>query len=126
MLCPLCGAESEAERRSCSNCGAMLVTAHHTGEDSRPYREVIVFTGKLSVRRDKVAAAVAAAHWEVAANVNARDDAGSRAQDPKQLVEGYGKSTKERKADELIASGYKIRIIDETEFWSLLQKSELA
>jgi hypothetical protein len=78
------------------------------------------------MRRDKVAAAVAAANWEVAANVSARTTMLVLvAQDMKRMVEGFDKTTKERKADQLIVSRYKIRIVDESEFWKLLERANL-
>ncbi len=99
----------------------MLVTARNP----RPVREIVVFSGKLAMRRDKVAAAVAAAGRGVAVNVSAQTTMlVIGVQDPKQLVAGYDKSTKERKAESLIASGYKIRIVDEAEFWRLLEAAK--
>lgn len=104
----------------------MLATVKEVKEHRRPYREVIVFSGKLSMRHDKVTAAVAAANWEVAANVSTRTTMLVHGtQDMKRMVEGFEESTKKRKAAELIARGYKIRVVEEPEFWKLLERANL-
>jgi DNA polymerase III subunit epsilon len=88
---------------------------------------VIVFSGKLSMRRDKVAAAVAAANWEVAANVSARTTMlVLGAQDMKRMVEGFDKNTKERKATSQSPAAIKIRVVDESEFLETSRKSKSA
>jgi DNA polymerase III subunit epsilon len=97
-----------------------LVAAHHPSGDHGQYRDVVVFTGTLSKRRDKVAAAVSAAGWEVATSVSHRTTIlVLGVQDMKKLA-GSDKSTKQREAESLIAGGQKISIVDEAEFWRLL------
>jgi DNA polymerase-3 subunit epsilon len=72
------------------------------------------------MRRDKVTAAVAAAGWEVAANVSARTTILVLGVQDTSKLAGSDKSTKLRKAESLIAVGQKIRIVDESGFWRLL------
>ena len=125
VICSLCGVESiPSERRTCSNCGAVFVAAHHPSGERRPYREVVVFSGTLTMRRDKVAAAVTAAGWEVAANVNGRTTILVLGVQDMSKFAGADKSTKERKAESLIAGGQKIRIVDEGEFWRLIDPAD--
>lgn len=134
VICSLCGAESVPyERGACSNCGALVGTAQHKGKpigraltsggNRRQYRGVVVFTGTLSMRRDRAAAAASAAGWEVAANVSGLTTLlVVGVQDISKLADS-AESTKQRKAESLIAEGYKIRIIDECEFWGLIDQA---
>lgn len=134
VICSLCGAESVlSERGSCSNCGALIGTTHHQGKaiggaltsggKRRHYRGVVVFSGTLSMRRDRVAAAASRAGWEVAANVSGRTTLVVVGVQDMSKLAGSEESTKQRKAESLIAAGYKIRIVDESEFWRLVAQA---
>ncbi len=93
-----------------------LSVARDGNPDGPLYGEVMVFTGELSIPRDEAADAASAAGCKVAANVTKRTTllvVGNR--DVRQLA-GYEKSSKHRKAEELIGRGQKIRIISEADF----------
>ena len=82
--------------------------------------EVVVFTGALSINRREAADLAAQAGCEVAPAVNKTTTllvVGD--QDIKRLA-GQEKSSKHRKAEELIARGQNIRILGESDFQRLL------
>lgn len=120
-VCLGCGAESlTSDRRTCSDCGAVLVRRDSQRSKRRPFLGVVVFTGKLWLRRDKLAAVASALGWRVAVNVSAGTTLlVMGVQDPRKRDPET--STKLQKAESLIASGYKIRIIDEKEFRRLIE-----
>ena len=76
------------------------------------------------MRRDEAAAAVKAAGWEIAANVNGRTTILVLGVQDMSKLAGSDKSTKQRKAESLIAGGQKIRIVDEGEFWRLIDSAK--
>jgi DNA polymerase-3 subunit epsilon len=85
------------------------------------YGEVIVFTGALEVPRREAADLAAALGCHVSTNVNKETTllvVGD--QDLKRLA-GHNKSSKHRKAEELIRMGYPIRIIKESDFLQLIK-----
>ena len=75
------------------------------------------------MRRDRVAAAASRAGWEVAANVSGRTTLVVVGVQDMSKLAGSEESTKQRKAESLIAAGYKIRIVDESEFWRLVAQA---
>jgi DNA polymerase-3 subunit epsilon len=84
--------------------------------DGPLYQEVLVFTGTLSLPRREAADLASAAGCEVAAGVTKRTTllvVGD--QDIKRLA-GYEKSSKQRKAEELIKMGQRIRMLAESDF----------
>lgn len=86
------------------------------------FGEVVVFTGALSIHRNEAAQLAAAAGCKVSATVNKATTAlivGD--QDIRQLV-GHEKSSKHRKAEELILQGQQIRILGESDFKSLISQ----
>jgi len=81
------------------------------------YGEVAVFTGALSMPRQKAADLAAAAGCEVDSGVTKKTTlliVGD--QDIKKLRLGEERSTKHRKAEELIAKGQPIRVLQESDF----------
>ncbi len=83
------------------------------------FGEVIVFTGALEMPRREAADLAAAVGCEVAQSVTKKTTllvVGDM--DVKRLA-GHGKSSKHRKAEELNAEGFPIRIIRETDFSEL-------
>jgi DNA polymerase-3 subunit epsilon len=88
------------------------------------YGEVLVFTGALEILRRKAA--------DMAARIGCRVDPGVTKkttilvvgdQDVKKLA-GHEKSSKHRKAEELISEGQTIRILRETDFQKLAQLAD--
>lgn len=88
--------------------------------DGPVFGEVAVFTGALEIPRREAADLAAAVGCEVAQSVTKKTTllvVGDM--DVKRLA-GHKKSIKHRKAEELIAEGFRIRIIRETDFRKLV------
>lgn len=88
------------------------------------YGEIIIFTGALEIPRREAAALAAAIGCQVASGVTKKTTmlvVGD--QDVKKLA-GHEKSSKHRKAEELIASGIAIRILKESDFKELVRLSD--
>jgi len=84
------------------------------------YGEIMVFTGALTIHRSEAADMAAKIGCKVEDGVNRQTTllvVGD--QDIKKLV-GHEKSTKHRRAEELIAAGQPIRILRETDFKALV------
>jgi DNA polymerase-3 subunit epsilon len=89
--------------------------------DGSLFGEVLVFTGALSINRREAADLAAKAGCNVVPSINKNVSllvVGD--QDIKRLA-GHEKSSKQRKAEELIAAGQKIRILGESDFQRLLK-----
>ena len=87
------------------------------------FGEVIVFTGALEIPRREAADLAATVGCQVASGVTVKTTmlvVGD--QDVKKLV-GHEKSSKHRKAEELIAKGVAIRILKESDFKELVRFS---
>ncbi|MGA2966181.1 MAG: exonuclease domain-containing protein [Terriglobales bacterium] len=84
--------------------------------DGPLHGEVLVFTGSLSMLRREAADAASAAGCEVDAGVTGRTTMLVVGDQDISKLAGYPKSTKHRKAENLIDRGQKIRIIGETDF----------
>ena len=78
--------------------------------------EVLVFTGALSMPRAEAAAAAAVAGCEVASGVTRRTTLLVVGDQDISKLAGHEKSSKHRKAEELITQGQRVRIIGETDF----------
>ncbi|MFI5351353.1 MAG: BRCT domain-containing protein [Candidatus Binatales bacterium] len=87
------------------------------------YGEVMVFTGELSIPRDEAADAASAAGCKVAANVTKQTTLLVVGNQDVSKLAGYETSSKQRKAEELIRRGQKIRIIREAEFHRIVEQS---
>lgn len=86
------------------------------------FGQIAVFTGTLSMSRTEAATIAAAAGIETKAGMSRKVTllvVGD--QDLGALAAGQTKSSKHRKAEELIAQGYDIRILGETEFLTLVR-----
>ena len=89
------------------------ISGHLTGE-------TVVFTGTLSVPRGVIADYVASAGCDVGTSVTKKTTMLVLGiQDPKK-IKGQSKSSKHRKAENLISSGQNIRILIEDDFRELL------
>jgi DNA polymerase-3 subunit epsilon len=82
--------------------------------------EVIVFTGALTIPRAKAADAAAAAGCRVAANVTGQTTLLVVGDQDLRQTHGAEKSTKHRRAEQLISEGQEIRILQESDFMALI------
>jgi DNA polymerase-3 subunit epsilon len=94
--------------------------AHSITRDGNPegplHGEVLVFTGALSMPRAEAADAASVAGCQVASGVTKRTTLLVVGDQDISKLAGHEKSSKHRKAEELIAKGQRIRIIGETDF----------
>lgn len=88
----------------------------HANVEGPLYGEVLVFTGELAIPRREAADAAAAAGCEVAAGVTKHTTLLVVGDEDVRKLAGHDKSSKHRKAEELIAKGQHIRIISENDF----------
>jgi DNA polymerase III subunit epsilon len=96
----------------------------------RPYRdgrqdgplagETVAFTGQLHISRSEAADLAAKAGCDVRGGVTKQTTLLVVGDQDVRLLHGHAKSTKQLKAEKLIAEGFPIRIIGETDFVSLL------
>lgn len=89
--------------------------------DGPLYGEVAVFTGALSIPRREAAQIAANAGCEVDVSVNKRTTLLIIGDQDIQKLAGYEKSSKHRKAEQLIARGKRIRILGESDFRRLIE-----
>ncbi|RME56713.1 transposase [Candidatus Parcubacteria bacterium] len=82
--------------------------------------EVIVFTGALSIPRSHAAELAAKAGCDVANGVNKKTTLLVVGDQDIRRLAGHTKSSKHRKAEDLIAKGQSIRILGESDFFRLL------
>jgi DNA polymerase III subunit epsilon len=87
------------------------------------YGDVLVFTGALEIPRREAADMAAAAGFTVASGVTKKTRILVVGDQDVTKLAGHSKSTKHRKAEELIAAGAQIRIVRESDFKELLQIS---
>ena len=99
---------------------AALPISRHGNSDGAFYGEVLVFTGALSMPRREAADRAAAAGCEVTNNVSHRTALLVVGDEDIRKLAGHEKSTKHRKAEELIAGGQNIRILGESDFQRML------
>lgn len=81
------------------------------------------FTGQLSMSRTEAATIAAGAGITVKAGVSKKVTLLIVGDQDLTLLNGHDKSTKHRRAEELIAEGHEIRIISETEFLGLVREA---
>lgn len=96
------------------------VITRDANPDGQLYGEKLVFTGALSMPRRAAADAAAAAGCEVDGGVTKHTTLLVVGDQDIQRLSGHEKSSKHRKAEELIAKGQNIRIIGESDFQRLL------
>lgn len=87
------------------------------------YGEVLVFTGALHIPREKAADIAASLGCQVAANVSKATTLLIVGDQDIARLAGHEKSSKHRKAEELIAKGVPIRILRESDFQRLASLS---
>ncbi len=96
-------------------------SVRRNGCDEGPlFGEVVVFTGALSVTRQEAADLAAKAGCDVAPTVNRNTTLLVVGDQDIQKLTGHEKSSKHRKAEELITQGQPIRILSESDFRELL------
>jgi DNA polymerase III subunit epsilon len=90
--------------------------------------EAIVFTGALSLPRSEIAAIAAAHGCNVAPGVTKKTTILVVGEQDLSKLAGYDKSSKQRKAEELVAMGHSIRIMGEQGFIAAmeLEQSEVS
>jgi DNA polymerase III subunit epsilon len=88
------------------------------------YGEIAVFTGTISMPRHDAADIAARAGCEVAESVTKKTTLLIVGDQDIRKLAGHEKSSKHRKAEELIAKGQSIRILRETDFRSLVAITE--
>lgn len=84
--------------------------------DGPLWGEVLVFTGALLIHRDEAADLAAGVGCQVDQNVTARTTLLVVGDQDIRKLEGHEKSSKHRKAEDLISKGQQIRILRETDF----------
>lgn len=89
------------------------------------YGEVIVFTGALELTRAEAADLASSLGCNVAPNVTKKTTILVIGDQDLSKLAGREKSTKHRKAEELVAAGHPIRIILETDFKALVGSSQV-
>ncbi len=88
------------------------------------YREVAVFTGTLSLPRREAADIAASAGCQVAGSVTKATTLLIVGDQDIRKLAGHEKSSKHRKAEQLISNGQPIRVLRETDFRSLVAIAE--
>lgn len=102
-----------------NNSGSGRVT-RAGNPDGVLYGEVIVFTGALDIPRQEAADLAASIGCEVAPGVTKKTTLLVVGDTDVTRLAGHKRSSKHRKAEELIASGFPIKIIRETDFRELV------
>ena len=113
--------EQPLDIESCPH-GGFYKFAQEGNPDGPLHGEVMVFTGELVIPRRDAAARAAEAGCQVADGVTKKTTllvVGD--QDVTKLAAGQTKSTKHRRAEELIAAGHRLRILRETDFIELVR-----
>jgi DNA polymerase-3 subunit epsilon len=83
--------------------------------------EIIAFTGKLSIDRDRAARLAAMAGCKVADSISKKTSILVVGDQDIRILNGHDKSTKQRKAEALISEGAQLRILSESDFQLLLK-----
>lgn len=94
--------------------------ARSANPDGSLFGSVVVFTGALSISRQEAANAAAMAGCEVGAGVTKHTTLLVIGDHDIRMLGGAEKSSKHRKAEELIAQGQNIRILGESDFVRLI------
>jgi DNA polymerase-3 subunit epsilon len=103
-----------------SNSPSSASEAREANPDGVLYGNVLVFTGALSIPRQEAATAAAAAGCEVATSVTKHTTLLVVGDQDIRKLAGADKSSKHRKAEELMAKGQLIRIVGESDFGQLI------
>lgn len=102
-------------------CHTVSYTALHGDLQATLLGEVVVFTGALSIPRREAATLAASAGCEVAASVTKSTTVLVVGDQDIGRLAGHDKSSKHRRAEELIEKGQPIRILTESDFRRLLE-----
>ncbi|MGV2871550.1 exonuclease domain-containing protein [Colwellia sp. E150_009] len=92
-------------------------------EKGRLFGETIVFTGNLSLSKIEAAEKASNVGCNVSSSVTKKTTMLVVGEQDLSLLVGYSKSSKHRKAEELIEKGQKIEILSDTEFLTLIDNS---
>jgi DNA polymerase III subunit epsilon len=99
-------------------------TIKRDGKPEGPlYGEVLVFTGTLDIPRRQAADMAASVGCQVAPNVTKNTSLLVVGDQDVQLLAGYDKSSKHRKAETLILKNQPIRILRESDFKKLIEQN---
>jgi DNA polymerase-3 subunit epsilon len=82
--------------------------------------EVIAFTGRLTIERERAARLAAMAGCEVTDSVSKKTSILVVGDQDVRVLNGHDKSSKQRKAEKLITEGARLRILSESDFQLLL------
>ena len=94
--------------------------------DGPLFGEVLVFTGKLSMPRRTAADAAASAGCRVDEGVTEHPTLLVVGDEDLRKLAGHEKSSKHRKAEQLVAKGQPIRILGESDFQRVVLRSNAA
>lgn len=86
------------------------------------YGEGVVFTGALSITRDQASEMAASLGCAVLAGVSKKATLLVVGDQDLRMLGGEGKSSKHRKAEQMIVKGHPLRILSESDFQSLVGK----
>lgn len=100
---------------------SMEGSVHREGNPEGPlFGEIVVFTGTLTLPRREAAEMAARMGCEVAEGVTKHTTLLVVGDQDLRVLNGHEKSSKHRKAEELVAKGKPIRILCESDFMSLM------
>jgi DNA polymerase III subunit epsilon len=88
------------------------------------YGEIIVFTGALELSRVDAADLAASVGCQVAASVTKKTTILVVGDQDVTKLAGYEKSSKHRKAEQLVAEGHRVRIVRETDFKAIVRSAK--
>lgn len=95
------------------------------GDPDAPFfGEKIVFTGTLSVPRNMAADEAQKLGFDVQNNVTKKTTFVCVGIQDRTVLKGYDKSSKHRKAEQLISDGHEISIMSEQDFWAIARVYE--
>lgn len=97
--------------------------ARKGNEDGPLWGEIIAFTGELSLTREHAAELAAEAGCTVTAGITKKTTMLVVGVQDLSVLAGHNKSSKQRKAEDLIAKGQPIRILTESDFLALVNNS---
>ena len=89
--------------------------------DGDLYGETLVFTGALAMARHEAAQTASDAGCTVVGSISTKVSILVVGTQNKHKLKGMTKSSKHRKAEELIANGHEVQIISESDFLDLLE-----
>lgn len=100
------------------------ITENEINPDGTLFGEILVFTGELEIPRREAAKMASQIGCQVASNVTKKTSILVVGDQDVSKLAGHKKSSKHRKAEQLILNGSSIRIIRETDFKEMVLISE--